>query len=80
MIDVAEIKKEIEEKGYKKQYIASKLGLTPYGFSKKLNGLSEFKVSEIIALSDVLGFDDSKRNRIFFAQNDDFKSLHDATN
>lgn len=65
MVDNERLKDEVKKCGYKQQYLASKLGLTPNGLSRKLNGVTEFKASEIEALSDLLHLSSEERNSIF---------------
>jgi len=48
------INKAISESGLKKKYLAEKLGFEYETFRKKLNGKSEFKISEIINLTSLL--------------------------
>lgn len=57
----------IKEKGLKKQYIALELGIAPYSLAKKLKGENEFKVSEMVKLSDLLDLSEQEKNDIFFA-------------
>lgn len=61
------LKAKIDESGYKLKYIASKLGITYYGFLKKVNNDTEFKASEIQALCDLLNISGEEKERIFFA-------------
>jgi hypothetical protein len=44
------------------------MGLSPEGFYKKLRGESEFKVSEVSCLTEVLRLTEEQRNAIFFAE------------
>lgn len=67
MVDNERLKTEIKERGYKQRYLAAKLNLTPNGLSRKVNGITEFKASEIETLSDLLCFSNEERNNIFFA-------------
>lgn len=60
------LRKKIEESGLKIRFIAEKIGLTYYGFSKKMNNESEFKVTEVKALCDLLKISDSDMMKIFF--------------
>ena len=48
------------EKGYSQGEMADKLGISRDSYNKKENGRSEFKLSEIIAIMDILdkGFED----------------------
>ena len=67
MTDVNLLKSIIKDSGLKLSYLAETvLELTPYGFSKKLNGVNEFKQSEIMKLCAELKIDNETRDRIFF--------------
>lgn len=44
----------INEKGFKKSFIAKNLNISVESLRKKLKGLVDFKVSELIKLSDIL--------------------------
>ena len=69
MTSTIEVRRKIEEKGLKLNYIARKLGVTPYGLSLKLNNQNEFKSSEISIMCDILGITDLKGERVsFFSQ------------
>ncbi len=68
MVDYKKLNNKIENSGLKKNYIAKKLGLSPYGLAKKLNGETEFKASEMARISDVLKLTGEMREEIFFAQ------------
>lgn len=61
-----ELKNLIEKSGYKLSFIASKLGITRYSLSKKLNGETEFKRSEIERLCNFLNIRQSEIARFFF--------------
>ena len=68
MTNTALLEDRIQASGLKKSYIAKVLGLTRAGLSLKIQGVTEFKASEITALSELLGIDDwQERDRIFFA-------------
>ena len=67
MTDTNQIEKLISDKGLKKCYIAEELGLSSYGFMKKVNNVTEFKPSEIVKLCELLGVDTAEdRERLFF--------------
>lgn len=69
MTNTALLEDRIRASGLKKSYIAKVLGLTRYGLALKIQGATEFKASEITALSELLGIDDwQERDRIFFAR------------
>ena len=61
------LEKCIAESGYKKSFIASKIGKSAYALSLKINNKTEFKASEITILCELLGIDDQERTSIFFA-------------
>ena len=44
----------INEKGFKKSFIAKNLGISVESLRKKLKGLVDSKVSELIKLADIL--------------------------
>lgn len=69
------LRETIKKSGLKYRYIAQTMGITPYGLSKKINGETEFKASEIVVLTDVLGLNDTQRDNIFFDQKSELKSL-----
>lgn len=68
MTNTSLLDKRINESGYKKSYIASKLGISAYGLSLKVNNKTEFKASEINVLCELLKIDTKDRMAIFFAQ------------
>lgn len=49
------------------QELANALGLTRQGLSKKIENRSEFRVSEVAKLSDILGLSEQEKQQIFFA-------------
>lgn len=66
MINTELLKAKIDESGYKLKYIASRLGITYYGFLKKVNNETEFKVSEIKILGKLLNLTREEIDNIFF--------------
>ena len=60
------LRKKIDESGYKLSFIAEKCGLTYQGFKKKLDGNTEFKVSEVGILRDLLHLTEEEVQAIFF--------------
>ena len=68
MTNTALLEKRITESGYKKSFIASKIGISAYALSLKINNKTEFKASEITILCELLGIEDQERTSIFFAQ------------
>ena len=72
MTDTQELLRIIEESGLKKGFIAAKLGLTTYGFQKKVENKTQFKAEEIKKLCEILGITSlKKREEIFFVENVD---------
>ncbi len=58
----------IKKSGYRKAFIAEQLGISAYGFSLKCSNKSEFKATEIEALSKLLNIGIRDRMAIFFAK------------
>lgn len=67
MVNSELLKKKIEQSGMKVKYVAVQIGLTPAGLYKKISNESEFKVSEVLAITRVLNLSSSERDAIFFA-------------
>lgn len=67
MTNTSLLKDYIEKSGYKRSFIAAKLGITSYSLAMKVNNESEFKASEMTAISDLLKIDSKTRDAIFFA-------------
>ena len=65
MTDTMLLDEVIAAKGMKYSFLAQALGLSNYGFYKKLYGLSEFTASEVAKLSQVLGLSRDMRDKIF---------------
>jgi hypothetical protein len=60
----------IEKSGYKKQFLAEQIGLTPAGFRNCLTNKAEFKASQIITLCELLRITDPAQvETIFFDRN-----------
>lgn len=69
MTDTELLTSKIDESGLKRSFIAEKLGLSPYGLSKKINNENEFKGSEIKLLCQILNIKSLKeKEAIFFAE------------
>lgn len=68
MVDTAMLRKIIKESGLKLFYIAERLDISAYSFTRKIENRSEFTASEIDKLCDVLNITDvNERFAIFFA-------------
>ena len=61
------LERMISESGYKRSYIASRLGISPYALSMKIRNENEFKASEIDILCKILNIGVDARMAIFFA-------------
>lgn len=62
------LEEAIEKSGFKKSYIAKKIGITRYCLMRKIRNDNEFKASEIGALCKLLKITDAaEMERIFFA-------------
>lgn len=66
MINTAELNQAMQQSGLKKNAVAGRLQLTTQTLTRKLNGESEFNISEAQELSEMLGLSASQRQRIFF--------------
>lgn len=66
MIGTELLKKKIEESGYRFNWIAKQLNLSPFGMRKKVNGENEFKVSEVKKISELLNLNEKEREKYFF--------------
>ena len=68
MTDTVKLKEKIDEHGMKQYFIAEKLGISSYGFAKKLNNETEFKASEIKIICELLDITSLReKEAIFFA-------------
>ena len=69
MTNTALLKEAIRKSGYKKAFLAEKVGLSCSGFWNCVNGRAEFRASHISVLCELLGLTDlDEINAIFFAQ------------
>ena len=60
------LNEEIKRSGLKRSYIAGLLGLSTYGFARKVDGIYDFKASEVKTLSEILNLTSELRDQIFF--------------
>lgn len=78
MTDSKLIRKAIKDRGLKISFVAKKMGLSHYGLQKKMDNITEFKVSEIEAFClAVGGIPKDDMFRIFFADVVDYSSTSD---
>lgn len=66
MVDYAALTEALDKSGMKRNAVAGKLGLTAQTFNSKVTGKTEFKLSEVQTLCELLRFSQSQRQRIFF--------------
>ena len=66
MVNTERLNAAIEHKGTKRLAIAKRLGISLHALANKINGLSEFKVSEVLVMEDILGLDTAQSRAIFF--------------
>ena len=67
MTDTKRLRKKIDGTGISITHISEQMGITRECFYNKLNTDTEFKASEIVALSKLLHLSDKERDAIFFA-------------
>ena len=72
MTDTKRLNEIIKKSGMKKKALAERVGILPSTLSNRLNGQSDFKVSEAAKLADVLGLTPAEKMRIFFDPNYDY--------
>ena len=69
MTDSKLLRKHIKDSGLKLYVIAEKMGITRYTLSNKIENVTEFLVSEIEQICEILHIDSlEERDRIFFAK------------
>ena len=57
----------IDASGFKREHIAKQIGLSSYGLAKKINGITEFKVSEAATLTQLLNLSREQAVDIFLS-------------
>lgn len=78
MTDTVRLKEEIKRSGLKKGWIAAELGLSSYGFHRKMNNESQFKAGEIKSLCQLLKITSlKKKEEIFFTDDVDDKTTYE---
>lgn len=73
MVNSIELNKFIKKSGLKRIYIAKRLNISAMALRNKINNITEFKPSEIIALKTMLSLSNEDIQEIFFANNVAFK-------
>lgn len=67
MTNSLELELQIKRVGISKKELAKKLGISEMSLFNKIKNETEFKASEIVALTKVLKLTQEQRNNIFFA-------------
>ena len=67
MINTDLLNEVIDQSGLKRTAIARKMSLSDKGLKLKIDGVNEFKGSEIQKLRMILNLTDQERERIFFS-------------
>lgn len=58
---------KLVEAGITQRDLAEKLSLSVTSITRKMNGLNEFTLNEVVQICNVLNLDDADKLRIFFA-------------
>ena len=67
MTDTVKLRELISKSGLKLGYIANQLGISRFALSNKIQNRTEFRVSEIVTMCEILCIDYDSREQIFFA-------------
>lgn len=67
MINSKEFEVMLVRKSITKKALAERLNISEMALYRKINNITEFKLSEIIAVQTILQLNDSQRDAIFFA-------------
>lgn len=67
MTDTVKLRELISKSGLKLGYIANQLGISRFALSNKIQNRTEFRVSEIVKMCEILCIDYDSREQIFFA-------------
>ena len=65
MIDKEELRRAMRERGLKYGYVAEKMGISMASLNRKMEGVTDFKASEIVSMTSILGL--SRARPYFFA-------------
>lgn len=69
MINTIEFEVVLLRKAITKKELAKRLHISDMALYRKINNLSEFKLSEIVAIQHILKLDDFQRDAIFLQLN-----------
>jgi hypothetical protein len=67
MVNTKMLQQEMRKKGYTLETLAGKIGRSRTGLFNKIHNKSDFRITEINAIIDVLKLKKSEANQIFFA-------------
>jgi hypothetical protein len=67
MTDSERLREIIKNSGYKMKFLALSLNITPYGFQRKVDGVSDFNAAQIKILCKLLEIKLAEMEQIFFA-------------
>lgn len=65
-INTNRLQKRIREKGYKKDYVAIKVGISRASLLNKISGRTEFTLREARRLAVLLGVEDNELYEFFY--------------
>lgn len=68
MTDSRELRRRIEQSGYKYKFLAQKIGVCPSSLQFKIDNKREFRVSELDGLAGILGLTPREKDAIFFCE------------
>lgn len=74
MVDKQKLNQAVDKSGLKRKAIAQRLGLSDHALFNKINGISSFKVSEVLILEEVLNLSENETRSIFFNRDVENKS------
>lgn len=66
MTDTEKLQRVIIRSGYKKEFLADKLGITVQSLLNKITNRTEFNATQIESLCELLSIDVNERMAIFF--------------
>ena len=67
MVKTELLREAIDRSGLKLGFIADEIGITRQSLSSKIDGVYDFKVSEVSKLSKLIGLSATDRNTIFLS-------------
>lgn len=68
MTDTKALRDRIQSSGLKYKFIAKTIGISAYSLQRKIDNDNEFLVSEVDAISQLLGLSLEDKDAIFFAK------------